>query len=234
MAIIQSAVASGVSGGSAIVDPTMQAVRVSNRPTELLGAYSMSMVSGNITVIAAGSTSVPVSLFSMRWAPATNTNLCMIRRVEIGFNTITAFGAAQSLQYNMVVARNFSVNQSGGTIASFAQTNTGKLRTTMPTSGFAGGGSIQMATTTALAGTSFTVDSQYLASVNGTSTTVGTSIPMTPIFQHLTGDYPLILANNEGFIISNGQVMGATGVGNLIVNVEWFEIAATTGSPIAY
>lgn len=234
MAIIQSAVPSGVAGGSAIVDPTFQAVRQTIRPPEILGAYSMSMVSGNITVIAAGTTATPVSLFSMRWAPATSTNLCMIRRIEVGFNTITAFGAAQSLQYNMVIARNFTVNQSGGTIASFAQTNTGKHRTVMPTSNFAGGGSIQMATTTALAGTAFTVDSQYFASVNGTSTTVGTSIPMTPIYQHQTGDYPLMFAINEGFLISNGQVMGATGVGNLIVNVEWFELAATTGAAIAY
>ena len=234
MAIIQSGVASGVAGGSTIVDPTFQTIRVNNHPPEILGAYSMSMVSGNLTVIAAGSTSVPVSVFSMRWAPPVSTRLCMIRRFEIGFNTITAFSAAQSLQYNVVVARNFSVNQSGGTIASFAQTNTGKLRTSMPTSGFAGGGSINMATTTALAGTSFTVDSQYLASINGTSTTIGTSIPMTPVFQQQTGDYPLILANNEGIIISNGQVMGATGVGNLIVNIEWFELDATTGNAIAY
>ena len=235
MAIIQSAVAA-TAGGSAIVDPTFQAMRTSNRPPEILGAYSMSMVSGNITVIAAGSTSVPVSLFSFRWAPATSTQLCMIRRVEVGFNTITAFGAAQSLQYNMVIARNFTVNQSGGTSASFAQTNTGKHRTVMPTSALASGGGIQMATTTALAGTSFTVDSQYFASVNGTSTTIGTSIPMTPIYQHQTGDYPLMFATNEGFLINNGQLMGATGVGNLIVNVEWMELPATAAgaAPISY
>ena len=234
MAIIQTAVPA-ITGGSLVVDPTMQAIRNSERPPEILGSYSISMVSGLITVIAAGTVGTPVSLYSFRWAPAVTTQLCMIRRIEVGFNTTTAFGAAQSLQYNLQVLRNFTVNQSGGTIASFAQTNTGKHRTVMPTSAFAGGGSLNMATTTALAGTAFTADSQFYSTVNGTSTTVGTSMPMTPVYQHQTGDYPLIFANNEGFLINNGQVMGATGVGNLIVNVEWMEMVPVTGAaPLAY
>jgi len=234
MAIIQTGVASGSVGGNLIIDPTFQTARNSERPPECLGSYSISMVSGAITVIAAGTTGSLVSLYSFRWAPATSTQLCMIRRIEVGFNTTTAFGAAQSLQYNLMVLRNFSANQTGGTAASFSQSNTGKHRTVMPTSALAGGGGIQMATTTALAGTAFTADSQFYATINGTSSTVGTSVPMTPIYQHQTGDYPLIFAANEGFMINNGQVMGATGVGNLIVNVEWMELAATTGNAIAY
>jgi hypothetical protein len=158
----------------------------------------------------------------------------MIRRIEVGFNTTTGFTGAQSLQYNMVILRAFNANQSGGTPASFAQTNTGKHRTVMPTSALAGGGGIQMATTTALAGTTFTVDSQFYATINGTVSTIGTTVPMTPIYQHQAGDYPLIFANNEGFLINNGQLMGAAGFGQLIVNVEWMELAATTGNAIAY
>jgi hypothetical protein len=234
MAIIQTGVASGAAGGNLIIDPTFQAARNSERPPECLGSYSISMVSGLITVIAAGTTGSLVSLYSFRWAPVTSTQLCMIRRIEVGFNTTTAFGTAQSLQYNLMMLRNFTVNQSAGTAASFSQTNTGKHRTVMPTSALAGGGGIQMATTTALSGTSFTADSQFYATVNGSSTAIGTSVPMTPIYQHQTGDYPMILAANEGFMINNGQVMGATGVGNLIVNVEWMELAATTGASIAY
>jgi hypothetical protein len=160
----------------------------------------------------------------------------MIRRIEIGFNTTTAFGTAQSLQYNLMILRSFSVNQSGTTpvIASFSNTSTGKHRSTMPPSAMSTGGGLIMSLASALTGTSFTADSQFYATVNGSSTAIGVSMPMTPIYQHQTGDYPLIFAANEGFMINNGQAMGATGVGNLIVNVEWIEMAATTGATIAY
>jgi hypothetical protein len=42
------------------------------------------------------------------------------------------------------------------------------------------------------------------------------------------------LAYQEGFIINNVIVMGAAGVGNLTVNVEWMELSATTGNVIAF
>jgi len=236
MAIIQTGVASGAVGGNLIIDPTFQATRNAERPPECLGSYSMTLISGSLTGVAAGTTGSLVSVYSFRWAPATSTQLCMIRRIEIGFNTTTAFGTAQSLQYNMMLLRSFSVNQSGTTpiISSFSNTSTAKHRSTMPTSGMATGGGLIMSNASALTGTSFTADSMFYSTVNGTSTTIGTSMPMTPIYQHQTGDYPLIFAVNEGFLINNGQAMGATGVINLIVNVEWMELAATTGNAIAY
>jgi hypothetical protein len=226
MAIIQSGANSTV---LQTVDPTMTAAHVSMRPSELLGAYELGIVSGSLTTVAAGAT-----VFSFRWAPATTTNLCLIRRVEIGFSTITAFGTAQALQYSLQMARQWTTNDTVGNTALFTQTNTAKFRTTMPTSGFAGGGQIMIANTGAITAGVRTLDTQAIAFANGTSNAIGTTMPNTAIYQQQTGDYPMILANNEGFIINNAQLMGATGVINLYVNVEWFEIAATTGSPIAY
>jgi hypothetical protein len=226
MAIIQSGANSTV---LQTVDPTFLAARFTERPPEILGAYQMGLTSGALTVVAAGGT-----VFSFRWAPATTTQLCLVRRVEVGFSTITAFGTAQSLQYSMQVARQWTASDTGGTAASFAQTNTAKMRTTMPTSAFAGGGQIMIATTGANSAGTRTLDSQAMAFTNGTSSAIATTLPATPIWQHQSGDYPLILANNEGFIINNVQLMGATGVINLVVNVEWMELAATTGNAIAY
>lgn len=226
MAIIQS----GASSTTLLtVDPTMTAGHVTIRPPQILGAYQMGLVSGNLTVAAAGST-----VYSFRWAPATSTNLCMIRRIEIGFSTITAFTAAQSLQYSLQVARQWSTNDTVGTIASFAQTNTAKARTVMPTSSFAAGGQIMIATTGAITAGTRTLDSQAMAFASGTANPVGATMPNTAIYQQQPGDYPLILAVNEGFIINNVQLMGAAGVINFYVNVEWYELAATTGNPIAY
>ena len=226
MAIIQSGANSTV---LQTVDPTFTAARCSERPPEILGAYSMGLTTGALTVVAAGA---PV--YSFRWAPATTTQLCMIRRVEIGFSTITAFGAAQTLQYSMQIARQWLTNDTVGTIASFVQTNTGKMRTAMPTSAFAGGGQILIANTGAITAGTRTLDSQAIAFTQGSSTALATTMLNNPIYQHQPGDYPLILAANEGFIINNVQLMGATGVINLTVNVEWMELAATTGNAIAY
>jgi hypothetical protein len=226
MAIIQSG---ALSTTLLTVDPTMLAAHVSERPPEILGAYSMGLTSGALTVAAAGST-----VYSFRWAPATTTQLCMIRRVEIGFSTVTAFGTAQALQYSMQIARQWSASDTGGTAAAFTQTNTGKARTVMPTSAFAGGGQIMIANTGANTAGTRTLDTQAIGFVQGASTALGTVLTAAPIYQHQPGDYPVILASNEGFIINNVTVMGATGVINLTVNVEWMELAATTGNAIAY
>lgn len=226
MAVIQS----GASGTTLLtVDPTFVAARVSDHPPEILGAYQMGLTSGLLTAVAAGGT-----VFSFRWNPPTTTQLCLIRRVEIGFATTTAFTTAQSLQYSMQVARNWSASDTGGTAALFTQTNTAKMRTTMPTSAFAGGGQIMIATTAANTAGTRTLDTQAMAFTQGSSTAVATTLLSNPVWQHQTGDYPLILANNEGFIINNVQLMGAAGVINLVVNVEWMELAATTGNAIAY
>ena len=228
MAIIQS----GASSTNLLtVDPTFAAARVSEHPPEILGAYMMGMTSGLLTGAPANSV-----VYAFRWAPSATTNLCMIRRIEVGFATTTAFTAAQTLAYSLQAARSFTASYTtGGTQALFTQTNTGKMRTVMPQSGFVSGGLIQIATTAAMTTTAaFTADTQFMATVNGTTSAVGASLLMAPIFQHQPGDYPLIFAANEGFIINNGQVMGAGGVGNLIVNIEWMELAATTGNAIAY
>jgi len=226
MAVIQS----GASGTTLMtVDPTFTAGRTSIRPPEILGGYQMGLVSGALTGAAAGST-----VFSFRWAPPTNSQLCLIRRIEIGFATTTAFGTAQALSYSIQVARNWSASDTGGTAAAFTQTNTAKLRTVMPTSAFAGGGQIMIANTGANTAGTRTLDTQAMGFVTGSSTAIGTTLTPATVFQQQTGDYPLIFAANEGFIVNNVIAMGATGVVNLYVNVEWFELAATTGAAIAY
>jgi hypothetical protein len=206
MAIIQTAAASS---GSAVVDPTFQSIRVSERPPEILGSYQIALISGLLTGVAAGGT-----VYSLRWSPSVSTNLCMIRRVEIGVATTTAFTAAQSLQYSMTIARAFTSNDSGGLSAALAQANTGTM--------------------TAVARTLDSFPIAYVATGGTAAAPIPTIMPITPIYQHQAGDYPLILANNEGFVILNTITMGAAGVINLTVNVEWMELSATSGNVISY
>lgn len=46
------------------------------------------------------------------------------------------------------------------------------------------------------------------------------------LLSHDAGDYPLVLAQNEGFNIMNLVAMGAAGVGTLYVNMELAEVTA--------
>lgn len=228
MAIIQSGANSTV---LQTVDPTFLAARISERPPELLGAYNLSVSTGAVATPVAGGT-----LFSFRWAPPTTTQLCMIRRIEVSAFVATAVTTSQALPLSLILARQWTVNDTGGTAVAFTQTNSQKARTTMPTSAFASGGDLRFATTAALTAGTRTLDTNSSGQVLGTTgTAVGTTIiPSTPIFQHQSGDYPLIFAANEGFVIANGAVALATGAVTVIVNVEWMELAATTGNAIAY
>jgi hypothetical protein len=108
------------------------------------------------------------------------------------------------------------------------------MRFQQPYPAFAGGGQIMIANTGANTAGTRTLDTQAMAFTQGSSTALATTMLNNPLYQHQTGDYPIILAANEGFIINNVTTMGAAGVINLTVNVEWFELAATTGNAIAY
>lgn len=229
MAIIQTAAASS---GSAVVDPTFQAVRVSERPPEILGSYKIALRSGALTGtgVADGS---PV--FGFRFGPSVTTNLCMIRRVDLTFATTTAFTAAQPLGFAMQIARSWTANQSGGTPAAFTQTNTGKLRSSMPTSQMSLATSmIQISSTTLLTGTPYTEDTERFNVVYGPSNGLATGIVQATLYGHQSGDYPLIFGLNEGFVIKNQIAFVAGGVVNLSVSVEWMELSATSGNVIAY
>lgn len=226
MAVIQS----GALGTTLMtVDTTMAAARVSNRPPQILGAYQLAATSGALTGAAAGT-----AVYSLRWAPSTPNTLCMIRRINIGAALTTAFTTAQSLQYSLQIARNWTVSDSGGTQVLFTNANSNKMRTNMPPSGFSTGGDIRIASTGALAAGTRVLDTNAVSFAAGASQAVGAVIPPTDLFYHDAGDYPIIFAPNEGFIINNVQTMGATGVINLTVTVEWMEIDATLAPGISF
>jgi hypothetical protein len=244
MAIIQSGAAPT---NLLTVDPTFAAIRTSEHPPEILGAYSISAISGAILTPAAVTSSAG-TLFSFRWAPATSTQLCMIRRVEAILTVATGFAAtAQNVGVGLIIARSFSGADSGGTAlatnASGFTASMQKHRSAMPPSAFsAAAGSacdIRIATTGALTAGTRTLDTYPVASSLGgvvASAAAGTNIVAsnTPLFQHQPGDYPLIFATGEGFILGNLVNIAATGAISLTVTVEWMELAATTGSAIAY
>lgn len=213
MAIIQSAASTDL----ATVDSTMKAVHLVLKPDELVGAYQLSATSGAMTLIAAAG---PV--FSFRYAPGTG-QVCVVKRVLVAWNTTTGFTTGQAMGYGLYFARAFTATDSGGTalapiIGSSQKYRTNQMITSQVTDA-------RIPTTAVLTAGTRTLDTQALGQVYFyvPTTTAGTHLTNTDLISYDIDDYPLVLQNNEGFVITNQILMGAAGVGTLTVNVEWFE-----------
>lgn len=204
----------GNGGTTQEVDATFRAARVTLRPMELIGYYSISGASGALTGVAAAG---PV--FSFR---NTGSNLLLVRRVTIGFVTTTAFTTAQGLDYQIFRANSFTVSDSGGTALYTAGANKHRTSFTNVTSA----PDIRIASTGALTAGTRTLETAGMGIAGGSSTAVGTSMVPTDLLEQDAGDYPFVFAQNEGFIVANGIAMGAAGVIRLQVSVEYLETAS--------
>jgi len=204
----------GNGGTTQEFDATFRAARVSLRPAEVIGYYSVSGASGALTGVAANG---PV--FSFR---NTGSNLILVRRLSIRFVTTTAFTAAQGLDYQLVRANSFTASDTGGTALYTAGANKHRTGFTNITSA----PDIRISSTGALTAGTRTLETAGMGIAGGSSTGVGTSMLTEDLLGYDSGDYPLVLAQNEGFVITNGIAMGAAGVIRLQVSVEYAETAA--------
>lgn len=204
----------GATGTIQEVDLTMKAARVTLRPMEAQSWASLSSESGAVSALAANAT-----VFSLRY---TGPGLLYVRRMGVGFITQTAFTTAQRIGFAAYVARNFTASDTGGTTITQFGTNSGKHRSTLanPTSG-----DVRIATTTALTNGTRTIDANPLGLQAAWSGAAGQGIPvgLDNIFDQNSGDYPLILAPNEGIVINNFVAFGAAGTGYIYVNLEFVE-----------
>jgi hypothetical protein len=204
----------GNGGTTQEVDTTFRAARITIRPMEIIGWYSIAGSSGALTGVAAAG-----NVFSFR---NTGSNPILIRNVYIGFGTTTAFTTAQGLFYTLFKCTGFTVSDSGGTALYTAGNNKHRESFTNITSA----PDIRISTTGALTAGTRTVQTQGLGNACGSSTAVGTSMAKAVLFGNDTGDYPLYLAQNEGFVIQNDVLMGAAGVVRLQVQCEFAEVSS--------
>lgn len=205
----------GSTGSVAEVDATFQAVRASLRPEQSINWNSLAGVSN--TTFAGAGLNTPV--FSFRNIGST---LMMFHRVLVSFTTTTAFTAAQAIQYNLFKATSFTASDSGGTALFTSGQN--KHRTSMANPATAP--DIRIGSTGALTAGTRTLETQPIGAVHGWSGGVGATIPQTSLLTHDAGDYPFVLAQNEGLVLVNAVAMGAAGVGTLIVQIEWCEASS--------
>jgi hypothetical protein len=196
------------------VDATFKALRVSIRPAETLGWNSIGAQTGLITGLAANS-----AIFSFRNISA---NPILIRRVGVGFISTVAFTAAQRVDYGLMFQRAFTASDTGGTAIALTGNNT-KVRTSLATLTSV---DCRIAAAAALGAGTKVADANHLSQIGGWVGAAGQGITasLNNLFSHDTGDYPIVLAQNEGINILNLTLMGAAGVGIAHVNIELAEV----------
>jgi len=217
----------GNGGAIAEVDgTTFRAQRSVLRPTDYgaLGSYSAAPLGGVIPAALAANS----ELFQFRWSDA--TRLAVINKVTLSaIVTTTFFAAGVPLQFKMIKATGWTVAGSGGTRVTPGTDL--KKRTSMGSS-LVAASDIGIITTAALTAGTKTLETTAIsmlvapgpitASLNGLILAPG-----TVLFEAMQsrGEHPLVLAQNEGFVITSVAVP-ATGTWMIAVTVDWTEVTA--------
>ena len=211
----------------AIVDPTSYGLRISPKnieyayPGVLGGVYRafLPLTGGITTSIAANS-----PLVAFRWAPTPAGLLAIIKNISLQFGVRTAGSSAAIIcMFEAIKATGFTVQDTGGT--AFTLGSTCKLRSSMANSQAA----IQFANgATALSAGTRTLDAfGFGAHLFDEQPAAGVvrSNPWVELYRDDSpSSHPLVLVNNEGFILRNINALTSTSfVCDITVNITWAE-----------
>lgn len=189
------------------------------------GYYRVGAVSGTVAAALAANSEI----VQFRYVTAAS-RLAAVYRVSISAGANVAATAAGLAAFRMTIARAWTADGTGGTAMTLTGDNA-QLRTSMAASEVS---SLRVATTAALGAGTKTLDTPDCGAVAygiGTGAlTVSQDfsiLPPTELMDSLVeGVHPLLLANQEGFVIRIGSAMPATMTWHFAVNVCWAEIPA--------
>lgn len=190
------------------------------------GAYRLSMVTGTIAAALAANS----ELFQFRFVTAAS-RVALVHGISVSADMNVAASAAALLSLRATVARAWTVIGSGGTRATLTGNNQ-KLRTSQATSEVNDAG---IATTSFLTAGTKTLDSQDIGGISYSCLTgaitvavQGNLLPKTNLMGDFSGGmaWPIVLANQEGFVIRTGIVHPAGMTWALTVDVAWSEVDA--------
>jgi hypothetical protein len=181
----------------------------------LLGSYCMGANTGTMAAGLAGGSPV----YSFRYGAA---NLAIVRKVIIEADNITTAFVAGAAKFDMIAARSFTASDTGGTAGTLTGNN-GKLRTSFATTGLS---DLRISSTATLTAGTRTLDAQPLASVEfAVPTSIDADLlPTTTLFQSQVGESPLVLVQNEGFVLQ--ATVPGTGTWVFSTRVCWDEVSA--------
>lgn len=205
---------------------TFRAARVTIRPTDhgALGSYSVGLISGVLPAALAANSEI----FQFRWSDA--TRLCVINEIKISACVSTTFFAAGvPVQTDLVKATAWTAAGTLGTRVTPAALL--KKRTSMAST-LVAASDIAISTTAALGAGTKTLETVALAtlvapgpitaSLNGQIYPPGTMLFRSEASH---GQHPLVLAQNEGFVVRSVAVP-ATGTWTAAITVDWTEVDA--------
>jgi hypothetical protein len=167
-------------------------------------------------VMAAGM-AAGAPIYSFRFTTA--SMIAAIERVRLSAWTSAALFAASMATFDLYAARSFTAPDTGGNPANFSG-DYNQLRSSMGAST----ASIQCANTAALNAGTRTLDAAPLDSkIFAVPGTASTPIGTMTLFEKLQGDHPLILAQNEGFVVN--ATVPAGGTWQFALTLEWAELS---------
>ena len=179
----------------------------------VLGLYIAGVTTGTIAATLAAAS----PLFSFRWG--STTRLCVLDFISLGVSVNGVITTSVSMPLELVIARSFTASDSGGTALTLTGNNN-KYRTSFDTSLVT---DARIATTGTLTAGTRTLDSQAAAMLPCvTGTAIGVPLTMTTIYAR-SSLFPIVLAQDEGFIIRNQSAGPATGTFTLHGQMRWFE-----------
>lgn len=196
------------------------------RVSKLHGERRLSVVSGALTLVAAGTTTAG-HVFAAR-NPDTAKKV-LLRYLAVDFNLTTAFTGAQAMGFDVIAATAYSASHTAGTAIDVGSTlaNSQKIRTNDALSLFTAN-TVRIGSTGALTAGTHTLHANALASCQKWMGAVGAQLQATLLDARDDGDgavrSPWEFGADEGFVIRNTILMGAAGVGSLIVTMEWDEV----------
>lgn len=190
------------------------------------GAFKLGASSGSMSVSLGANSEI----FQFRYVTAAS-RLGLVYKVSISAGASVAASTAAVLAFKLTAARAWTAAGSGGTRLTLTGNNA-KLRTSLATTEVNDAG---IASTGALTAGTKTLDTMDLGGVSfgiGTAA-ITTTLPLT--FLEKTslfdadgeGQFPLVLANQEGFVIRVGTTAFPAGMAwNFTVEVLWLEVPA--------
>jgi hypothetical protein len=189
------------------------------------GHYFASLITGLTTGMAANA-----AIASLRWGdtgPTTTPSsiahprVFVLLNVDVGAVCTTAFGTAQSVDAELIIARSFTASDSGGTQVTAA--NVSRARATMPPSLVT---DLRVATTAGLTAGTRTLDGVGFANCTiYTQNTAGGGDTMQSVYAcEAAGMHPVTLTTNEGLIVRVPTAQGASGVIKYYIALTWAEV----------
>ena len=210
MAVIEG----GLSGALQEVDPAFLAARVSERPLPAHSWKSVGLRSGLLADLPANAT-----ILSLRNLSA---NLLLVRRMGLGVITTAPFDEALLLEFALYFARVFAVSDSGGLPVAITGIQASHRTSLVAPSSI----DLRIANSTAISAGSRVLDDVALARVATWSAAAGETIAVSldNLIKPASGMYPIVLAQNEGLVLQNIEVLGANGIVHVYLNLEFAEI----------